>query len=164
MSVNQVLARGKYKSDHLSKAADQLNRAKLDANRDKKEYIIRVALTHHPIDSLVTSHRQKFSQWLKDNAIDFVMAGHSHLHTLPATQATTPFELQCGTTLQCGTKNKLPGPEPNHYFSHTIENSNIDPLYFVWKTYEWYHSGASWKANPNNPVWKTTVGGMQTKY
>jgi 3',5'-cyclic AMP phosphodiesterase CpdA len=157
LSPGQAAARGAIDHDQLTEAgkllALELARAKLRANK-----VLRVVLVHHPPHCLAYPARVDFLDWLDRNKVAVILTGHTHERLVPQPQQTRPFfELRCGTTLQAGTYNQLPGLEPNHFFLHAVRGAG--PAQAEWRTVEYWHNGAQWTTS-QQPVWGQTLAAL----
>ena len=161
ISLKQSISIGAISLSQLKSGKKLLKQAKIGAKSRNINLILRVAMIHHPQNNLDQNSRNNFLKWLKDLDVTFVMTGHEHIADTPTPRLPPPYQLQCGTTMQAGTRTKLPGKAPNHFFLHTIERIGENSLEIIWKTFEWQHNGATWINNPNNPVWQKSILGIR---
>jgi predicted phosphohydrolase len=153
LSPSQVRARGAIHQNQLA-AADALIDAENRKAEARQRSVVRIVLVHHPPNTLTQASRQAFEAWLGTHRIHAILTGHTHVPVcswLPA--ATGCFELRCGTTLQAGAYNMLPGPKPNHFYLHTLRwHSNQ----VHWQSIEYWHTGANWTTS-FQPVWNCVL-------
>jgi 3',5'-cyclic AMP phosphodiesterase CpdA len=146
LSPNQVLATGAIDSGQLA-FAEALLATERQRAAARQRYAVPVVLVHHPPERLTPASRQDFENWLVKNQVRAILTGHTHVpaqHFLA--NAPACFELRCGTTLQAGTYNMLPGPKPNHFYLHTLRWTGGQPA-VQWQSIEYWHTGSNWTTN-----------------
>jgi 3',5'-cyclic AMP phosphodiesterase CpdA len=152
LSPHQVAATGAIDPNQLADA-EALLAAEQQRAAARQRYAVRVVLVHHPPDIQTPLSRQDFETWLVKCQVQAILTGHTHVpahHYLP--KAPHCFELRCGTTLQAGTYNMLPGPKPNHFYLHKLRWTGPNKPLVQWQSLEYWHTGANWTTN-SKLVW-----------
>lgn len=160
ISPRQVIGRGAIDRNHLHDAQNLLQNELLNARIRGASLVVRVALLHHPPELLTTQSQSELDNWLRSNDVHVVLCGHVHTHSRPQ-HPRLPYILRCGTTLQSGTWNTLPGLEPNHFYHHTVTRLDPQQLRVRWETRAWWHTGMDWTPDVRGqPLWWETFPGL----
>lgn len=150
VSVNQGFANGAIRVEDLDKAQKLFQNAGSSQGPS-----LRVVVVHHPPLQMTSDSMRDFCAWLDFMDVRIILTGHTHQSDTPEDDNSRAgyYELRCGTTLQAGTYNLLPGPECNHFFVHFVDLTE-DSAAVKWRTTRFLHEGSSWRGEP---AWSTCI-------
>lgn len=141
--VNQLgISDGAFPADHLQKAERKLKATKIPMLPH-----IRIAVMHVPPVKFAAATLAEFNNWAKRNRVQAVFSGFEHNGQVYDDNSTPKWrryvDFRCGTTLMAGTKNHLPGPQPNHFRFHCLQGIEGEAA-VNWSCLDYYHNGISW--------------------